>query len=293
MVDLLDQSLFQGATIDDINRADGPAVILNASDLGRGVRLSFLPGYFDLLCSDVLDFPVARAVTASAAVPLVFNPIVLKNYDDCGNRSPQWLSAARQRLADNEEMLLVIDGLDSYGNKAQRQYIHLVDGGITDNLGLRAVYENVELAGGIQSAVKRTGRHVPRHVVVIAVDASTKIDIAMDQSILEPGIEETVNGLTDAQLHRYNAATLRLFQRELQRWAAELSDDENRPVNTYFINLSLQQARDSKLKRYYNSIPTGLSLTQEQLDSLVEAGRSLLFSHPEFVRLQTDLSAHQ
>lgn len=288
MVDLLDASLFNGATIDDINRLDGPTIILNASDLGRGVRLSFLPSYFDLLCSDVRRFPVARAVTASAAVPLVFNPIVVRNYDDCGSGSPQWLHEARQRLADNEEMSLVIDGLASYGDKQKRRYIHLVDGGITDNLGLRAVYENVELSGGIQSTLQRVGREVPRRVVVIAVDASTHLDIAMDQTLEEPGIEETVNGITDAQLHRYNAATLTLFEQEVKRWAAQMSAAQERPVSAYFIRLSLQQAGTEALKRYYNDIPTGLSLTPEQMTRLVAAGRTLLFNHPEFIRFQND-----
>ncbi|MCV6609335.1 MAG: hypothetical protein OIF55_01060 [Amphritea sp.] len=189
-------------------------------------------------------------------------------------------------------MLLVIDGLTIYGDKEKRRYIHLVDGGITDNLGLRAVYENVELSGGIQSAVKRVGREVPRQVVVIAVDASTKVDITMDQSIKEPGIEETVNGITDAQLHRYNAATLTLFEQEVNRWADELSEVNGHPVNAYFINLSLQQASTKELKRYYNSIPTSLSLTPEQLDSMITAGRSLLFNHPEFKRFQRDLQHH-
>ncbi|MDB1125465.1 patatin-like phospholipase family protein [Vibrio algarum] len=82
-VDYYQDRLFEGATFADLQREGSPLVILNASDLGNGVRFSFLQEYFDLLCSDLLDYPVANAVTASSAVPVLFNPVVLENYGTC------------------------------------------------------------------------------------------------------------------------------------------------------------------------------------------------------------------
>lgn len=289
MVELIDKKLFAGAKIADINHLDRPTIILNASDLGGGVRLSFMQSYFDLLCSDINSFPVARAVVASAAVPLVFNPIVLENHDECGVGSPQWLQAARQRLADNEEMSLVIDGLASFGDKEKRRYIHLVDGGITDNLGLRAIYENVELSGGIETAVRGLEGVIPERLVVISVDASTKVEVTMDQSLSEPSLSEAVNSITDVQLHRYNASTLTLFEKEVNDWATKLST-KKKPVKAHFINVSLQQAKSEAQRQYFNRIPTSLRLTQLQLKELIAAGRSLLLDHPEFRKLRSELS---
>ncbi len=288
MIKLLDESLFHGAKIAEINQLNKPTVILNASDLGGGVRLSFLQNYFDLLCSDVGSFSVARAVVASAAVPLVFSPIALENFDQCGAGSPKWLKTARNRLADNEEMSLVIEGLASFGDKEKRRYIHLVDGGITDNLGLRAVYENVELSGGIESAVRGSEGAIPQRIVVISVDASTKLDVAMDQSLDEPSVLESLNSITDVQLHRYNASTLTLFEKEVNDWAETLST-KSRPVNAYFINVSLQEIKDLDQRQYFNNIPTSLSLEPQQLEQLISAGQSLLYAHPEFKKLQADL----
>jgi hypothetical protein len=42
-------------------------------------------------------------------------------------------------LADNFELSLTIDSLESYFDKDKEKYAHLVDGGITDNLGLPAL----------------------------------------------------------------------------------------------------------------------------------------------------------
>ncbi len=40
--------------------------------------------------------------------------------------------------------------VDSYSNKEERKYIHIVDEGITDNLGIRGLYDRVTLLGGIE-----------------------------------------------------------------------------------------------------------------------------------------------
>ncbi|MCZ6829377.1 MAG: hypothetical protein O7F73_07295, partial [Gammaproteobacteria bacterium] len=50
------------------------------TDLTTGNRFAFTQSTFDLICSDIDSYPVSRAVTASSAVPVLFNPIVLKNY---------------------------------------------------------------------------------------------------------------------------------------------------------------------------------------------------------------------
>ncbi len=76
--------LFHDATFADMIRPDRPMIIINSSDLGYGVCFSFIQEYFDLLCSELSSYPVADAVAASSAVPIVFNPIVIENFDTFG-----------------------------------------------------------------------------------------------------------------------------------------------------------------------------------------------------------------
>ena len=47
------------------------------------IRFTFSSERFQLLCPDISDFRVARAVATSSAVPVMFAPVVLKNYDRC------------------------------------------------------------------------------------------------------------------------------------------------------------------------------------------------------------------
>ncbi|TCJ11671.1 patatin-like phospholipase family protein [Parasulfuritortus cantonensis] len=287
-VEFYEDSVFKGATFGDLQRQPGPLIVINASDLGGGVRFSFLQEYFDLLCSDLSAFPVARAVTASSAVPVLFNPVVLENYPGCRPSGEGWLDAAEQAAQRSPQMAQVVDGLKSYQDKDRRRYIHLVDGGITDNLGLRALYDFTEIAGGAQALLFRLGRQPAARVVVISVNAATDTASALEQSNQTPSIEQTVAAVTDVQLHLYNAATLELVQDGLRRWSAALSTPQ-RPVSAYLVDVGFDSIATPARRQFFNDIPTSFTLTAEQVDALIAAGRELLRGNAEYRRFLADL----
>jgi len=279
--------VFHNATFGDMKR-DGPMVVINTSDLGYGVRFSFVQEYFNLLCSDLSTFRVARAVAASSAVPVLFNPVVVRNYADCGSAIPAWLTELEKREADDPRLAQMAAGVKTYFDKERRKYAHFVDGGITDNLGLRAIYDVVEAAGGPRSYLEKMHRAPPRQLVVIVVNASTEPRPNMDASNEQPGIIETINAMTDTQLHRYNVATFALMREVLAGWAKAVSTPE-RPVSHHLIELSFEQLASAKEREYFNAIPTTFSLSGEQVDRLVAAGGTLLRNNPDFRRLMNDL----
>jgi NTE family protein len=283
-----EKSVFKGATFSDMLEQGGPMIVINASDLGYGVRFSFVQEYFNLLCSDLSSYPVASAVAASSAVPVLFNPVVVQNYANCGSELPDWLRAARSQSAENPEMALVVKGLESYFDRDKRRYAHFVDGGITDNLGLRAVYEVTEVSGGLKRYLKKYQIEPPRRLVLISVNASTDPEPVMDMTNEQPSLEETIGAMSDIQLHRYNVATIELMKQKLSRWAQDMSTPE-RPVEAYFILVDFKDIKDPKRRRFFNQTPTSFSLTNEQVDRLIEAGGELLRNNPEFRRLLSDM----
>jgi NTE family protein len=288
-VKIYEKEIFHGATFADMQRAGGPLILINASDLGYGVRFSFLQEYFDLLCSDIASFPVARAVTASSAVPLVFDPIVVKNYHDCKTTGkPDWMVAAAKRLAHDPDMSQVVRGLETYYEKESRDYAHFVDGGITDNLGLRAVYEVVQIVGGVDAYYKRTGTKPPRYVALITVNASTDLETVIDKSHKQPSVAETISAMSNIQLHRYNDATQALTDRSMESWAELLSTPDN-PIMAYNVRVGLMDILHPDDRSFFNQIPTSFSLSEEQVNRLIEAGRELLRNNPNYQRLLEDL----
>jgi len=231
---------------------------------------------------------VARAVTASSAVPVLFDPVVIENYQECKKTKPDWLVAVEKLAAGDPELVQVVDGLQSYFIKDKRQYAHFVDGGITDNLGLRALYEVAEISGGAKVFLKKVNRPTPRRLAVISVNASTDPTPKMDASNKQPSLSETINSVTDIQLHRYNTATLKLMKESITRWAKELSVPE-RPVTPYFIQISFRDIQQSESRVFFNRIPTSFALSDEQVDRLITAGRELLRNNPDFQQFVADL----
>jgi NTE family protein len=285
-----EQTIFNHATFSDMRKSGGPMVLINASDLGYGVRFSFVQEYFNLLCSDLSSFPVARAVTASSAVPVLFNPVVVQNFPECGREVPKWLEAVQARGADNLETAILARGLSSYYERDRRKFVHFVDGGITDNLGLRALYDFIELVGGVTEYAQKYKRQPPRRLVLITVNASTDPDSEMGQTRKQPSLMETVGAISDVQLHRYNVATIELIKRSMKRWAQEWSTPA-RTVTPYFIQIDFREVQDPDRRRFLNQTPTNFNLSDEQVDRLIEAGGELLRNNPEFQRLLSDLEA--
>jgi NTE family protein len=283
-----DKQVFHGATFADMQRQGGPLILINASDLGYGVRFSFVQEYFNLLCSDISTYPVARAVAASSAVPVLFNPVVLENYRSCKSKKPDWLREAKKHVANDPEMTQIVEGLESYFKLDNRQYAHFVDGGITDNLGLRAPYEIITVVGGMKSYLKKSGRKIPGHLMMISVDASTTPEPEMDSSRREPSLHETIDVMSDVQLHRYDTDTLELMEKRLTRWVQELSTS-GKQVKPYFVQIGIKDVKQPEEFHFLNTIPTSFSLSDEQVDRLIKAGRELLRNNPDYQRFLATL----
>jgi NTE family protein len=286
-VEYYNKILFHDAVFADMIKPGRPMIVINASDLAYGVRFSFIQDYFDLLCSDLSHFPVASAVAASSAVPVVFNPVVVENYGGCKKFETPAQAAELEKHSD--EFAQMTEGLKSYNDKENRKYIHFVDGGITDNMGLRAMTDVIALAGGPRAMVNKTHRKIPRHIVFLTVNASTEHHSDMDKSLKQPSMLASLNAMTDVQLHRYNAATVDSVRKNLVSWTEQVSTPEH-PVEAYFIEVSFDEVPQPQLKLFLNKIPTSFSLEDEQVDALISSGRSLLSADPEFQRLIKDLA---
>lgn len=282
---LYGRTIFHDASFGDLKKRNGPLVIINASDLESGSRFPFVQGHFDLLCSDLLSYPVASAVAASSAVPVLFEPVVLQNYDTCRPGK----AAAAVEGDDSPQLQKASEGLESYRDKQTRRYIHLADGGLTDNLGLRAFQEAIDLSGGLSAFLQRIDRTPAPHLVIIAVDSSGDAGTGLGLGTRAPSMSQAIDLMTDIQLHRYNSATLELMQESLKKWTKDVSTPEI-PVQGHLVVVSLRDLPDPELRSRLQAVPTGFSLTPEQVDELVDAGRRLLRENPEFQALLQSLS---
>jgi len=286
-----DSELFHGARFRDL-RPDSPLIVLNATDLATGSRFGFTQTYFDLLCSDWRDYPVSHACAASSAVPVLLSPITLESYQRaCGYRPPDWFEAA---LNDRDEPRRQADArtLASYLDPEKRRYAHLVDGGIADNLGLRAIIDAVTLPGDPEHEFSFAGHPHPHTLIIILVNAATREKANFDLTAASPTLMELIDVVTSAQLENYDFATIQLLRTALPAWAKALSAP-GKPVQSAFVDISFDAVQDPAERRYLNEIGTSFSLEGEQVDRLISEGRYLLRSDPQFRSVVQSLSANE
>ncbi len=283
---LFDRYVFHGARYADLQARSGPLVIINATDLEGGIRFAFLQEYFDQLCSDLLSYPLAHAVAASSAVPVLFQPAVLENYAGCTPNIP----IDEAEVAASPQLRRETAGLREYADKQTRRYVHLADGGLTDNLGLRAMLEAVDSAGGPSKFLQRIGRAPSPELVILSVNASTDASNGIGITARSPSLRRMIDATTDVQLHRYNTATTEQVQRRMHTWTKELAD-AGHPVRMRLITVALSDVADPALRARLNAIPTDFTLPSDDVDALIAAGRALLRANPEYQTLLRDIGA--
>lgn len=122
---------------------------------------------------------------ASSALPLVFSPLTLRNFaGQCTTARPKLL--ADSNASRTARVRLVRSELESFAH-ADRQFVHLVDGGVSDNLGLRRVADFVEQVGGVRPVLAamhddRNGPvSMPRRIVFIAVNSERSASLPIDK----------------------------------------------------------------------------------------------------------------
>jgi NTE family protein len=292
-----DHLLFNGATFADLTPRPGrPFLIVNATDLAIGARFEFTQDQFDLLSSDLSKFPVARAVAASSAFPLFFAPVVLKNYSaDHPTPEPESIESVLTNSTASSRLKDLALQERSYVDGDRRKFIHLVDGGISDNLGLRGPVERAikleETGTSPQAPLK-----IPRRLVIIIVDASAEHDYGWDTRDRTLGLGTVMGSVAQVTGNRYSYETIELFKeisarldREREAARAQAGDSQSGKIETYIVELHFSQLADKSDRRFFNSVPTKLQLPPKTVDRLCQVAARQLADNAEFRRLVSDL----
>jgi len=308
---LYDEILFHGATFADLGRGTGPFVVATATDIATGTRLGFQQGVFDMLCSDLDAVPLSRAAAASSAVPFALSPVTINNYGgSCHYTLPPFLGAFSD--PDNAprpaaRALAQLRDLQSYetGNKP---YIHLVDGGLSDNLGLRGVLEALEELSALQALERSTPFDDVRRIVIFVVNSLSEPDTHWDESARPPNNIVLLIKATGVPIDHYSYDTVETLKDMIAEWKkmrllrdsaafkankdpeiAKLLRTPN--IDLYAIDVSFSKLKDEKERAYLNDLPTSFVLPSEAVDRLRAAAGQIILESPDFQRLIKEAGA--
>ena len=299
----LNTTLFQDATIGDLQRPDTPFIMINASETGFATQVAFEQRQFDMFCLDVSKIPVGVAVMASSAVPLAFTPITFENQTDrCENKLPRWARTALETGDRNSRRFYLAGKYKSFKDAKNFPYIHLYDGGLTDNLGLRSIINVVERQGGAWNALKIMGHENVRKAVVIVVDAksSSAIDASLDKQIK---FKDALNSALNVSINSLSFETISMMREIMSGWRNEITSSrcweyarQNRDqtdcyvIDPYLIEVSFEQLESAQKSHQLVRIPTTFNLSGAQVDLIKASAAQILHNSPQFNKLLKDLN---
>ncbi|WP_186002922.1 patatin-like phospholipase family protein [Mycobacterium sp. KBS0706] len=311
LIDYLDQQLFKDATFAGLaKRSDRPFLILNAADMVEGLPFPFTQDNFDLICSDLAAMKLSTAVAASAAFPVALSPVTLRNYSPCKAQPhtwpPEWVTgAAHDKTWYQDEHARVIRGraFEAYalGQKAGKDYIHLLDGGIADNLGLiepmRLVSTNDTslpwFSGIAQGRIKR--------LILVVINARSDPASDLDHRQATPGILDMLTSVINSGIDNTSNGTISALGTLLADTYREAGHGLPPPLarnfeaianNIYVIPVDLDAIGNDKCRLNFQSIGTSWTLSRQQIDALMLVGPALLAAAPDFNRMTTAINAH-
>ncbi len=307
--DLYDEVVFNHATFATLLQQaprGRPYLLLNATDMTLGARFEFTQDQFDLLCSDLSGVPVARAVAASSAFPVLLSPLTLHNYSGgpCDDfRPPRWLSNGLGSLTQPRRVTLARNLMSYRTHVKDRPFVHLLDGGLSDNIGLRGPYVALSGQDSAWSLYTKINQGKVRRVLVITANARTGRDPGWDKRETPPGVFDVLSLVTTGPMGNYSFETVQLIAEQFTRLTLDLEDyracdtlakqecptfsmpfDPPADVAFHAVELAFDNVTDDeRLKECLEGLETSFHLPRAQVTLLRQVAQRLLMTSPSFI----------
>jgi len=300
--ELYDEILFEGATYADLLDKQAPVVIATGTDISTGYRVAFFQNDFDLLCSDLSSVRLARAAATSSAVPVVLSALTYDNYGgSCGYRYPAWVaevSKSEGRARTTARAFQRYKAMKDLQDGKNRPYIHLVDGGVSDNIGVRGVIETLEELGASAGFRGEVGFGVVTRVVLLVVNSHTSPSTNWDKEEDPPGMIAQLLQSTGVPIDRYSFETVESLKdrAEIYKWRRELLLAQKRlagmseaeaeasvpRIEIQVVDIAFDAIRDPTEREHFMNLPTSFVLPPEDIDRLREMAGRLLRQSPDY-----------
>jgi len=309
---LYDEILFNGATFGDLNRGNGPLILASATDISTGSRFVFTQRVFDIICSDLNAVPLSRAAAASSAVPVVLSSITINNYGGkCNRATPAMVKLFTETENPPRPAARAIRSLKSeeaYSDSVGRPYIHLVDGGVSDNVGMRSVLDSLEILEALHERGLPTPLDTAKRIIVFIVNSLSSPPTNWDTVEDSPGTVDILLKSAGTPIDAFSFEAVELLKDTAMHWqqsrlvrnSAAMALNKDPAVaaalrvpnaEIYAIDVSFPALKDKAEVAYLNQQPTSFVLPPEAVDRLRAAAATIIQDSPEFKRLLKDVGA--
>ncbi|WAC71921.1 patatin-like phospholipase family protein [Roseateles sp. SL47] len=289
--------LYQGRTFGDLKARPGaPDLMVTATDLTTGAPFDFTDEQFKLICSDLDRTPLSFAVAASSAVPILLSPMTLQNFaGQCPQSPPP--SQRADGVTDYRTRMLATTA-ETYRDARARPFIHLVDGGVSDNTGARLMLDRLLAGGSMASSFPDAPPASIHRLILVTVNSERDLAERIDASDRVPSTGQVMETLLFGAGARETQVTLAMLSDDNRRWQEELQRSRGSPgspfaadAELHLISVSLHDVQDDKMRHSLLRVPTAFTIEAVDVRELQQAGTATLRNAPDFQRLKDSLQA--
>ncbi len=167
-----------------------------------------------------------------------------------------------------------------------------MDGGIADNLALRALTNGAIALDDTSEAFRRIALKA-RRVLILSVDGQSATDPTLSKRRVVTGLGQIFGAVSGTQIDAYNFETLILADEALNGMikslrkvrcaqARVIEGHDCAEVRGALVHISLASIPDPRERERLQSIPTGLTIPDADVDALVASGEQLVQQNERF-----------
>ena len=183
-----------------------------------------------------------------------------------------------------------------------------MDGGVSDNVGMRGVLDVLELLEALHDAGQPTPLDNVKRIIILVVNSLSSPPTTWDEREKAPGTLDILLKAAGTPIDHYSYEAVELLKDISARWAngrrirelAGCAANKDSPVcaavrvpqaEIYPIDVSFAALPDKAEREYLNQQPTTFALPAEAVDRLRAAAGTIILASPEFQRLLKDVGA--
>jgi NTE family protein len=193
----------------------------------------------------------------------------------------------------------------AFQNSKERPFIHLVDGGVADNIGVRGVLEALEELAASAEFRGDVGFGAIRRIVLLVVNARSSPRTDWDRRESPPGTIGQLLQASGVPIERYSFETVETMKdrAEIWKWRRDLlvaqarlagatqAEAEARVPNfsLHVLDVSFDAISDPKERALFMNLPTSFVLPAEDIDRLRKVAGRLLRQSAEYETIVREL----
>jgi NTE family protein len=309
---LFRSQLYGDATLAALNEPGRPFIVLNTTDMAGGETFAMAPRRFDDVCSKYDALPIATAVAASAAFPILLTPVAFQDYSGSCQGRPrpaQWIGIDLSNpytpylnLAEYKDARYSNDLRHGPNPYRRIDELSFLDGGLADNLGTGSLRSALIAPYDDAAVLRAINDGKISRLVVIVVNARGDPPNKLYQQPTQPGLVEQIQAVTSVPIDANSANSETALSALLGELAQAAKGASGRAafsgLQIYGITVDYDQIpadtpAHRALRDMAKDVPTAWTLTAPQLQVTEEAARFLLRRHPCYRTLIADLGAVQ